>query len=71
MSLNASFSHGRRMHDKKTVCAEHDQELHTKPKFLVTAEAYLSAPFGPNISNVFDLCLHCVSVVKTSRGGYK
>ena len=26
-------------------------------------EAYLSATFGPNISDFFDLCLHWVSVV--------
>ena len=28
--------------------AEHGWELHPKPKFLVTAEAYLSATFGTN-----------------------
>ena len=28
---------------------EHGRELRPRPKFLVTAEAYLSATFGPNI----------------------
>jgi hypothetical protein len=65
--FNVSFSHGRQMIKKWS--AEHDQELHPKAKFLVTAKAYLSAPFVPNISNFFDLCLHWVSVIKTSRGG--
>ena len=33
--------------------AENGQELHPKPKFLATAKAYLSATFGPNISDFF------------------
>ena len=44
--------------------AEHGRELHTKPKFLVMAKAYLSATFGQNISDFFDLYLHWVSVVR-------
>ena len=40
--------------------AEHGWELHPKPKFLVTAEAYLSATFGTNNSDFFDLFLHCI-----------
>ena len=46
--------------------AEHGRELHTKPKFLVMAKAYLSATFGQNISDFFDLYLHWVSVVRAS-----
>ena len=37
--------------------------VHPKTKFLVMAQAYLSAIFGPNISNFFYLCLHWASVV--------
>ena len=44
--------------------AKHSRELHPKPKFLVTAEAYLYATFGPKISDFFDLCLHWVSLVR-------
>ena len=33
--------------------AGHGQELHPKPKLLVTAKAYLPATFGPNISDFF------------------
>ena len=44
--------------------AEHGQALHSKPKILVTFEAYLSATIGPNISDWFDLWLHWVSVVR-------
>ena len=47
--------------------AEHGLELYLKPKFLVTAEACLSATFGPNISDFFDLCLHWVSVVRAKK----
>ena len=47
--------------DKKM--AKHGQELHLKAKFLVIAESYLSATFNPNISDFFDLSLHCASVV--------
>ena len=32
--------------------AGHGQELHAKPKLLVTAKAYLPATFGPNISDL-------------------
>ena len=31
-------------------CLRQTPELHSKPKYLVTAEAYLSDTFGPNIS---------------------
>ena len=41
--------------------AEQDQELQSK--LLVIAEAYLSATFGPNISDFFDLWLLCTSLV--------
>ena len=44
--------------------AEQGQELHPKPKFFVTAELYLSATFGPKISDFFDLCLNWMSVVR-------
>ena len=44
------------------------RKLHTKPHFLVTTEAYLSALFGPNISNFFDLCLQCVRSQNIKRG---
>ena len=47
---------------------EHGRELHPKSKFLVTTEAYLSATFGQNISDFFDLYLHWVSVVRESTG---
>ena len=40
--------------------AEHGWELHPKPKLLVTAEAYMSATFGTNNSDFFDLFLHCI-----------
>ena len=43
--------------------AKHGWELHPKPKFLVTANEYLSATFGPNIADFFDLCLYWASVV--------
>ena len=49
--------------------AEHGRELHTQPKFLVMAKAYLSATFGQNISGFFDLYLHWVSVVRASYKG--
>lgn len=44
--------------------AEHGQELHSKPKVFVTAEAYLSATFVSNISDSFDLCHHWVLIVR-------
>lgn len=34
--------------------AEHGRELHSNPKVFVTAEAYLSTTFGPNISDSSD-----------------
>ena len=37
--------------------AEQNRELHFKYKFLVIAEAYFSATFGPKSSDFFDLCL--------------
>ena len=45
---------------------EHGQELHPEPNFLVIGEAYLSATFGPNISDFFDSCFHWVSIVRES-----
>ena len=42
--------------------AEYDQELHPKPKFLVTAKAYLSTTFIENILDFIDLCPHWGSV---------
>ena len=55
----------------KKWSAEHDQELHPKAKFLVTAKAYiyLCTAFGPNISDFFDLCLHWVSEVLELKCG--
>ena len=47
--------------------AEHGQALHSTPKILVTAEAYLSATFSPNISHFFDLCFHWASVVRVLK----
>ena len=44
--------------------AEHGQELRPKPNFFVMAKAYLSATFGPNISDFFDYCLYWVSVIR-------
>ena len=44
--------------------AEQGRELHPKPKFFVTVELYLSATFGPNFSDFFDLCLNWMSVVR-------
>ena len=41
--------------------AEHGREVLSKLKSLVTANAYLSATFGPNI---FHLCHHWVSIVR-------
>ena len=38
---------GGQMHDK--------ERLYTRPKFLYFAEAHLSAKFGPNILDFFDL----------------
>ena len=43
--------------------AEHIWELHYNHKFLVMAEAYLSATFGQNTVDAFDLCLHRVFLV--------
>ena len=37
--------------------------LGPKPKCLVTTKAYLSATFGPKISDLLDLFLHWASVV--------
>ena len=54
------------IHDKKMACRT--WQLHPKPKILVTVEAYLSATFGPNIADFFDLCFHWVSVVRVSEG---
>ena len=46
-----------------TLPTKHGRELHAKPKFLVTAKARLSATFSPNISDFFDLYLHCWALV--------
>ena len=52
--------------------AEHGWELHLKPKFLVTAKAYLSATFGPNFSDFFSfmpslsVCSRSVSLNKVA-----
>ena len=50
--------HGGRMHDKEMACR-------TRP--IITPQtqifSYLSATFGPNTSEFFDICLHWVSVV--------
>ena len=41
-----SFNHRGRMHDKKMAsAADHDCELQPKPKFFVTAEAFLQNHF--------------------------
>ena len=48
---------------------KHDQELHAKPKFLVKAEAYLTATFGSKITDFFKIRLHWVSVVRESMDG--
>ena len=37
---------------------------HLRPKFLITAEAQMSAIIGPNISDFFDLSLKWASVVR-------
>ena len=46
-SLLLDQSLGRQMHDK--------ERLYPRPKFLVLAEVHLSAKFGPNILDFFDL----------------
>ena len=42
------------------------RKFNPNPKFLGTAEAIFCLPHQPNFSDIFDLCLHWVSVV---RGG--
>ena len=39
------------------------------PKFLGTIEAYFVCHIGPNFSDIFDLCLHCVSAVRAIDQG--
>ena len=51
------------MHDKK-MSYRTRSKITLQPKFLVMSEAYLSASFGPNISDFFDLCLHWLSIVR-------
>ena len=34
------------------------------PIFLIMAEAYMSATFGQNNLDIFDLCVHWASVVR-------
>ena len=46
---------------------EHGRELHLRPKSLVTDKAYLSAKFGPNISDFFDPCIHWVPMVRVPQ----
>ena len=46
---------------------EHGRELHLRPKSLVTDKAYLSAKFGPKISDFFDPCIHWVPVVRVPQ----
>ena len=41
------------INDKEMAC-----RLQPNITFVVTIEAYLSATFGPNISDFFDVCLH-------------
>ena len=40
---------------------------HANRKFKATAEAYLSAAFGPHISDLFDVYLHWRSIVNVSN----
>ena len=42
------------------------QELQSEPKFLVTADAYLSATLSPNNLDIFHPCLQCVFIVRNS-----
>ena len=42
----------------------HGRKFNPNPKFLSTAEAYFCLPHRPNFSDIFDLCLHWVSVVR-------
>ena len=48
--------------DKKIACRARPR-ITPKPKFLVTAEAYLFATFDPSILDFFGLCLHWASLV--------
>ena len=43
--------------------ADQGPELPPKPKFLAATKGHLSATFGTNNSEFFDLCLHWESVV--------
>ena len=49
------------MYDKEVA---YTTQPRITPKRLVTAEAYLSATFGPNISDFFDSSFHLVSIVR-------
>ena len=40
-----------------------EQDREVQSKLLVIAEAYLSATFGPSISDFFDLCLFSTFLV--------
>ena len=57
------MAHRGRMHDKQIACRTQPRII-PQPLFLVTAEAYLSATLGLNISDVFDLCHHWMYIVR-------
>ena len=50
---------------------DHGQELHPKLKFLVTAEAYLSTTFVPNISDCFYLFMPSLGVLSLCHVTHK
>ena len=39
-------------------------KIHSHSQILGTAKAYFVCHIGPNFSDIFDLCLHWVSVVR-------
>jgi hypothetical protein len=55
--------YGEQIYVKEMAYTEHIQKVYPNLKFSVTNEAYLSAPFGPNISYFFDLLGVCSKLV--------
>ena len=64
-NCNCIGGHRGQMHDMEMACRTQPR---IKPQTqIVTAEAYFSAKFGPNVSDFFDLCLHWVLMMKDHR----
>ena len=67
-SKNNNYNHGLRT-PREEIAFTARPKIHSHSQMFRYGQSIFCLPHRPNFSNIFDLCLNCVSVVRVTRQG--